>query len=137
MNQKEINEFRSEMKYYAWLKDNVQRLENKADEMLYELENVKAIRYDKAPMSSNQEAIEQSRLASLERYNKVLDNLKVYKSRLEWLDKILEQMGIYERRMFLLKYEDGLSFQEVANRFYISKAGLFYRMQKVLERIEL
>lgn len=134
MNQNEINDFRSEMKFYLWLKDNIKRLEEKAEVMLYDLENVKAIRYDKVA-SSNEQQISQSRLDALDRYNKVLDTLNLYRERLARLDEVLNRMDMYERKMFLMKYEDNLTFQEVANRFYISKAGLFYRMQKVLERI--
>lgn len=134
MNENEINDFRSEMKFYLWLKDNIKRLEEKAEVMLYDLENVKAIRYDKVA-SSNEQQISQSRLDALDRYNKVLDTLNLYRERLARLDDVLNRMDMYERKMFLMKYEDNLTFQEVANRFYISKAGLFYRMQKVLERI--
>lgn len=125
------------MKYYLWLKENIVRLQSKADDMLYELENVKAIRYDKQASNTNTQLINEKKLVSIDNYNRLLDKIKSLQDRFDYLEKVLAKMSLYEREMFLLKYEDGKSFQEIANKYYISKAGLFYRMQKALERIEL
>ena len=135
MNSKQIAKFKEEMKYYVWLKDTVNRLQNKADDMLYCMTGVRGISYDKTINSINEQLANEKKLDMIDSFEKITNKLNHYKERLDYVDNILKAMNEYERNMFLLKYEEGLTFQQIANQYYISKAGLFYRMQKALERI--
>lgn len=135
MNKKEIEIFKDELKYYLWLKDMVKRLEDKLEDLLYQMGGVKGISYDKVPVNMNEQNKNENKLDLIEKYNKIENELNKYKKRLDYIDGVLGAMNIYDRKMFLLKYEEGLSFQQIANQYYISKAGLFYRMQRVLEKI--
>lgn len=71
----------------------------------------------------------------IEKYNQNYKRLDEVQTRLNQLNNVLNRLDLYERNMFLFKYEQGMTFQEVANKYYISKAGLFYRMNKALERL--
>lgn len=135
MNKKEIDQFKDEMQYYAWLKYTIELLEREKELIEYEMSGVKGISYGEK-VSVSEEAKSERILGLIDKYNDLLDKLNDHQKRLDKLNKVLDQMTYYERNMFLLIYEERLSYQQVANRFYISKAGLFYRMTRVLERVK-
>lgn len=135
MTKVEIDEFKDEMKYYAWLKYSIELMSNKLEVLEYDMSGVKGVDYEKEKASSSDEAKAERRLNLIEEYNELLSKIDEYQKRLDRLDEVLDKMTFYEKQMFLQIYEERLSYQEVANRFYISKAGLFYRMNRVLERI--
>lgn len=137
MNKKQIELFKEEMKYYIWLKDTIKRLKNKIDDLFYEMTRVKGISYDKERVMQNSQKLNEQQLDMIEKYNDLIMSLKIYEDRLNFLDNVLNTMNLYDRKMFLLKYEDGLTFQQIANQYYVSKAGLFYRMNKALEGVEI
>lgn len=137
MNKKQIELFKEEMKYYIWLKDTIKRLKNKIDDLFYEMTRVKGISYDKERVMQNSQKLNEQQLDMIEKYNDLIITLKIYEDRLNFLDNVLNTMNLYDRKMFLLKYEDGLTFQQIANQYYVSKAGLFYRMNKALEGVEI
>lgn len=137
MNKKQIELFKEEMKYYIWLKDTIKRLKNKIDDLFYEMTRVKGISYDKERVMQNSQKLNEQQLDMIEKYNDLIMTLKIYEDRLNFLDNVLNTMSLYDRKMFLLKYEDGLTFQQIANQYYVSKAGLFYRMNKALEGVEI
>lgn len=137
MNKKQIELFKEEMKYYIWLKDTIKRLKNKIDDLFYEMTRVKGISYDKERVMQNSQKLNEQQLDMIEKYNDLIMTLKIYEDRLNFLDNVLNTMNLYDRKMFLLKYEDGLTFQQIANQYYVSKAGLFYRMNKALEGVEI
>lgn len=137
MNKKQIELFKEEMKYYIWLKDTIKRLKNKIDDLFYEMTRVKGISYDKERVMQNSQKLNEQQLDMIDKYNDLIMTLKIYEDRLNFLDNVLNTMNLYDRKMFLLKYEDGLTFQQIANQYYVSKAGLFYRMNKALEGVEI
>lgn len=135
MTKEQIGIFKSEMIYYRWLQDTIKRYKEKIDLIEYDMENVKGISFEEKVSGAKKD--EERRLELIDEYNRVLDKLNQYQKRYDYLNSVLGKMTMYEKHMFLMIFEEGKTYQEVANKFYISKAGLFYRMQKVLERIEL
>lgn len=135
MTKEQIGTFKSEMIYYRWLQDTIKRYKEKVDLIEYDMENVKGISFEEKVSGAKKD--EERRLELIDEYNRILDKLNQYQKRYDYLNSVLDKMTMYEKNMFLMIFEEGKTYQEVANKFYISKAGLFYRMQKVLERIEI
>lgn len=135
MTKEQIGTFKSEMIYYRWLQDMIKRFKEKVDLIEYDMENVKGISFEEKVSGAKKD--EERRLELIDEYNRILDKLNQYQKRYDYLNSVLDKMTMYERHMFLMIFEEGKTYQDVANKFYISKAGLFYRMQKVLERIEI
>lgn len=137
MTKKEIEMFKDELKYYVWLQDTIKRLTEKADELFYRMTGVKGMSHDKVPTRINESLKNEMQLELIEKYNSLIKDIEQYQNRLDYINRVLDAMSIYDRSMFIKKYEEGLTFQEVANQYYISKAGLFYRMQRALEGVEI
>lgn len=137
MKPNEIIEFKENLKHYRYLKNTVEEIQEEIDYLYYLETGVKGIAYDGTRLSSNARLKEIKRLESIDKIESLEKKLIEPKKRLDSIENVLKQMSYYEKSIFELKYLDGLTFQQVANKYYISKAGLIYRMNEALRKVRL
>lgn len=137
MTQEQIITFKEDLKNYRYLKSTIKKIQEEIEYLVYQETGVKGISYDKVHTSVNERYIQIKRLETIDKIDELEKKLEEPKSRLDKIEQVLNKMSYYDRNIFTLKYLEALSFQEIARRYYISKAGIFYRMNEALRKVEL
>lgn len=137
MNEKEMNQFKEDLKNYRFLKTTVDSIKDEIEVLFYQETGVKGISFDKVHTSVNERYAQIKRLETIDKIEDLEKKLVEPSKRLKDIEDVLQQMSYYDRNIFNLKYLDGLSFNEIAKRYFISKAGIFYRMNEALRKIEI
>lgn len=104
----------------------------------YDLEGVKAIRYDKIPGSYNPSYNNEKQLEKIDEYNEVLQKLnkeeKIMLETLELVKKPLETMPKYLKNMVIEKYIDGVSFDDLGRKYGYSERGMSKMLKREVEK---
>ena len=137
MTDKQVEEFKAELRRYKRLIGLQAQLKERLNLMLYDLTGVKAIAYDKVKGTLNQQAIEYTKLQMLDEYEDILMTYNLISQRVKTIQNVLNQMKSEDRVMFMMKYLDGMSFYSLAKLNYMSKSGLIYYMNNVLKGLKL
>ena len=123
-------EIRSYNQYIKYRK----RLNDKLDEVWYELTGVKGIRYDKAHFSPNSAVSDERRLMLLdmvEWYNNEVDRVT---KQIEYAERILGDLPEDDRKLIEYTLIQGHSYRQAENKFFLSRSGICKKIDKILEK---
>lgn len=137
MNDKQMIAFKDDLKNYRYLKETVENIQEDIEYLLYQETGVKGISYDRVHTSTDERYAQIKRLEIIDKIEKLEKKLEEPYRRLSKINEVLEQMTYYDRNIFKLKYLEGMTFNDIAKRYYISKAGIFYRMNEALRKVEI
>lgn len=131
MNKNDIEAFKKELANYNYKANMLNALNERLDETYYDLEGVKAIRYDKAPGQVNMALINEKKFS----LSKKIDELETEISRLSndimYIEDILASMENHDIRKAIIDiYINKKTIKEVCEDYFITPPGLLYQINK-------
>lgn len=123
------------MKNYRYYRNRILFLEDRIEDLYYQMSGLKAISYDQIHISANEHAANLRRMILSDQISECEAEIKVKQRELDRLDKIMLKMKDIDRELFRMKYVQGLSFKKIAKLMYLSKSALFYRMNETLKKL--
>lgn len=137
MTNQQVEEIKKELKHYRRLIGIQARLKERLDLMFYNLTGVKGVSLEKIRGTIDTSQVEQNKLEKIDEYEDVLMTYEYITNRIKKIQKVLNQMDVLDREMFMLKYLEGHSFDRLAKMNYMSKTGLIYHMNNVLKGLKI
>lgn len=128
--------FRKKMESYRYLLYNVKDLKEQIDELYRKMSGLKGISYEKIPSMPNPEASERYKLAIIDDIAAIEKELRIHKMKLSYLEQILKLIPDPESQMFILKYRDRKTYEQIGRIFGYSPSGIFMKMDKALDNFE-
>lgn len=123
------NEIRN---YTDYIKYKIQ-LQDKIEELWYELSGVKGVRYDKLPSLPN---------PSNERQLALMDKLDYYQSELHrvdtqirFIDSILDRMDKEEYELIRFVLIDGHTLIEAGEKYFVTNTAISKRIDTILRKV--
>ena len=130
----EVQAFKNELANYTIYSSMLRKHREKLDELYYELEGVKGIRYDKAPSMPNKHLI-MERLhylsGEIEKTENEIERLCIC---LEHMENVLANMEHEIRRAIVEVYINKKRLIDVCVEHNYSDAGLHYQMNKTIQK---
>lgn len=130
----EVQAFKNELANYTIYSSMLRKHREKLDELYYELEGVKGIRYDKAPSMPNKHLI-MERLhylsGEIEKTENEIERLCIC---LEHMENVLANMEHEIRRAIVDVYINGKAIIDICNEYNYSATGLHYQMNKCIQK---
>lgn len=136
MNNEDIRKFRLRLKReYSFVVYKIEDTKKEIDQLFDKMAGLKAIDYSKEKGNTNQQAIEEYKLALSESIAIYENSLKYYQSKLEEMNSVLDKLEDCDKEMFLLKYLKHKTYYEIGKIYYLSSSAVNKRMNKVLEEV--
>lgn len=133
IGQDDVILFKDELKSYKRL--NIKRLRLKAEieKVIYDMENVKAIKYDKETSggSNNSNII----IDLLPKKEQLEEELAITESRIAYVDKVLKLMSPHDKNMLVNIYINGISYEQMALQEHYSEIGLKKKVNSIIKSI--
>ena len=136
MKKEDVAAFKRELENYSYYKSNLKLTLDMIEYKEYLLSNVKGIDPSKEPGLSNITWVESDafdKIANdLERLNRHRE-LRI--KQIEYIESILDRLAEETRNACIEIYVNGETYARVSNQYYLSKRGLFYRIEKELDGV--
>lgn len=134
MTEQQAIRFKEEMKRYRYLLNRTKELTDRIDNLLYEMTGVKGIAFNIIKGTTNEydKAIKRHELS--EEYDRLLNEVQHKTDRINHIRYILNQMDSDDKDLFLMKYYERISYENLGAMNGISKSGIIYHMDKILMR---
>ncbi len=130
--EEKVERFLNELRNYSKNKKEIERLENEADVLLYDMTGVKGVRYDKIGGSTNQLMKDLRKLDQIERLNKIYAEIRRLKANNDYIERILEMMEPKIRQVCLDIYCEGKTFESACRELGYSSGGLWKRINRAI-----
>lgn len=136
MNNEDIRKFRLRLKReYSFVVYKIEDTKKEIDELFDKMAGLKAIDYSKEKGNTNQQAIEEYKLALSDSIAVYEATLKYYQSKLEEMNYVLDKLEDCDKEMFLLKYLKHKTYYQIGKIYYLSSSAVNKRMNKALEEV--
>lgn len=130
-----VEAFKNEMANYTYYVNMLTKLEEKLDVLYYDLEGVKAVRYDKAPSKANAKMINEKKHFLSKEIEKTENEISRLTIEIMYVEDILAEMDDLEIRKAIIDvYIKGKTILEICDDYSLSNAGLHYQMNKCIEK---
>ena len=126
--------FKKNLESYRELQKEQNRLKDQLDQMYYDWSNVKGLRYDVTPGSTNESQIEQNRLEMIEKIHKVSGRLAMIEKRIKQIDDDIELLP-YEVQQMCDLSKRGKSYEHIGRRLGYTKVGIYLKIKSEVEKI--
>ena len=127
--------FKNELEnYYKHLK-NIDRIQEEIDLILYEMEGVKAVRYDKQPSSYNASLNARIMLEMSEKLEEKEIELNYAKASVKYIEMMLKKMPEEDRAICLKVISEGVSAEQIARQKGYSRGGMWKRIKREVTKI--
>lgn len=134
-----ITEAKSDLAFYYHNKLYLEQLEEKLDDLLYEMQSVKGVDYGKIKGSYNENIISARFLALCQRKSKLEKEINYVKNKIERTEKLLDRIekNTKEKEINRALIEalccGELTYSEAAENLGINISNLFTKINKILE----
>ena len=130
----DVEAFKNELKNLRYYQKKVEILSNEISLMEYEMANVKGVDYSKQGGNNyNPIAVEEKRLAMIEKYEKLLKKKKNVKMRINDIYEVLNRMETDDRLLVIEVVANKVKYREVCDRLGISTSVLHSRINEIIE----
>lgn len=131
----EYKRFKNELSNYRSYQKSLIKIDEEIENIIYEMTGVKAIRYDKQPLSFNPELSADMR----DKLSRMLEEKESEKDhtlmKIQDIDRNLAKLPDDIRELCIMLFADGMTFIEVGNRVGYSDNALWHRIRKEIEKI--
>ena len=127
--------FKNELKNYYKHLENVDRLKEDIEQIIYEMSGVKGIRYDKERSSYNPELANEKRLEMIEKIAEKEIELDYTLAAIKYIEMRLKKLSDDDRKICLKVISDGVSAEKVGREIGYSRPGVWKRIKRELEKI--
>lgn len=131
----EYKRFKNELSNYRSYQKSLIKIDEEIENIIYEMTGVKAIRYDKQPLSFNPELSADMR----DKLSKRLEEKESEKDhtlmKLQDIDRNLAKLPDDIKIICTMLFVDNMSFNKVGRIVGYSNNGLWHRIRKEIEKI--
>lgn len=128
-----IEAFKNELANYTYYVNMMDVLSERLSVLYYDLEGVKAIRYDKAPSMPNKHLIRERMHKLSNDIERTENEIMRLKAEIMRIENVLAEMDIEYRQAVIDVYIKGKTILEICEDYCLSNAGLHYQMNKCIE----
>lgn len=119
---------------YRFNKKQIEKLKENYDVIFNQLKGVISPSFEQQTHSSNQFEKEMKKHDLREKLDKIEDDINFYKSINDYIDSILRKLEEKTRIATYNIYCNKMSYESQAKKLYISKAGLFQKIEKEIDK---
>lgn len=120
--------------YYEYQK-NISKIKDELEDLLYQMTNVKAIRYDKAPSSFNPGLNEEIRLDLIEKKEEMETELEYTILAIRLIEMKLKKLSPEDKQICLEILNRKVTYEQAAIEKGYSKNALWSQVKKKIEGI--
>ena len=126
--------FKKNLESYVGLLSDRKCLQEDIDLLYYELENVKGVRYDKAPSTPNNNLVELKKLEMIEKISIKEDRLAYVEQR---ITKINEDISLLSEdcQKICNMNKMGVSFEKIGEELGYTKVGAYLKLKREVEKL--
>lgn len=136
MTEKQIEAFKNRLRNYTFLQEEIEELNEELEYRWYNLTGLKGVAFDRIGGTTNESVKSQKKLKEYDEIEKIEKHIASNKKELATLDKMINQMGKFEKVMTIDKYIHNYTYEELSARCYMDKSTLKRRLDRELARIE-